>query len=583
MVVIGDLYNVVTEVRGAPGTTQQFTFSLRNAGNQAGVITVELYDHNGNLVGSKDFYLEPGQTTSSYIEATIPSQVGTYTWTMIAVAGEPTDSVDITVVVEARSIAKFVSVSPTQFARKPGETVTISFTVQNTGYDGNIDVVLKDQNGNVIWQKTYYILSGDTTEDSVTITVPSQPGTYTYTLEAYGYVGSTRVDTPDDTVTITGEVGYPHFTITNYPDVVTQLPNTPVDITIRVLNDGVVTGTVRVELYDENQNLVAQQEVQLYAGVYQDITFTITTPSTVGYHTYTVKAYNIDTGNYDDQKSFYVNVVASGNPIADITKVSPTTVTAKPNQTISFYVEVQNIGDVVGDIIVQLIDHNGNVVDSEAFASVSPGETRSTSLYGVAPSQTGTYTWQVVAFASSQTEPDEIVKVTVTVSVNYAVTITEVNPSYIEGNSGDRVTITWWVRNDSDVPATIVTKLLDNNMNVIVQYTAEMSPGDLLSFSYTITLPNVDQCTQMSYYVTASIDTLASDEKNIGLYVCPPPTQAQPTPTPPTEEFAQQLQQFIDSLLATIMNILLTVVYVQLMVALMTAIVSSLSRTFGVR
>jgi len=92
---------------------------------------------------------------------------------------------------------------PSTVSGTPSETKTISVTVANNGdTDGDCTVRIKDHNGNVVASDTKTITAGGSETYSLSITLPSETGTYTWTIEAYNVTN----DTVDDTKSFTVEV-----------------------------------------------------------------------------------------------------------------------------------------------------------------------------------------------------------------------------------------------------------------------------------------------------------------------------------------------------------------------------------------
>jgi hypothetical protein len=81
-----------------------FAATVANIGSAAGNATVEVFDHNDNLVGKVNLSLQPGESITVQIGITLPSASGTYTWTVSvrnALTGNTDDSEAFTVVATA--------------------------------------------------------------------------------------------------------------------------------------------------------------------------------------------------------------------------------------------------------------------------------------------------------------------------------------------------------------------------------------------------------------------------------------------------------------------------------------------------
>ncbi|RLG74653.1 MAG: hypothetical protein DRO14_05510 [Thermoprotei archaeon] len=95
---------------------------------------------------------------------------------------------------------------PSTVSGTPSETKTISVTVANNGdTDGDCTIRIKDHNNNIVAEDTKTISAGGSATFTLNITLPSDIGTYTWTIEAYNVTN----DTVDDTKTFTVEVTAP--------------------------------------------------------------------------------------------------------------------------------------------------------------------------------------------------------------------------------------------------------------------------------------------------------------------------------------------------------------------------------------
>jgi len=92
---------------------------------------------------------------------------------------------------------------PSTISGTPSETKTVNITVANNGdTDGDCTIRIKDHNGTVVAEQTKTIVAGSSETYSLSITLPSSSGTYTWTIEAYN-VSTSNVD---DTKSFTVEV-----------------------------------------------------------------------------------------------------------------------------------------------------------------------------------------------------------------------------------------------------------------------------------------------------------------------------------------------------------------------------------------
>ena len=75
----------------------------------------------------------------------------------------------------------------------------------------------------------------------------------------------------------------------------------------------------------------------------------------------------------------------------------PSLVVADPGASFTVTVEVHNVGDESDTFTIELIDHNGNVVDSVVGVAIDPCASATVDLTGTAPTTEGRYTWKVRA------------------------------------------------------------------------------------------------------------------------------------------------------------------------------------------
>jgi len=107
-------------------------------------------------------------------------------------------------VVELANVPQFNIVNyPSTITGTPNSTKTISIAVANNGdTDGDCTVKIKDHNGTVVAEQTKTIAAGSSETYSLSITLPSSSGTYTWTIEAYNVSTSNTDDTKSFTVSV---------------------------------------------------------------------------------------------------------------------------------------------------------------------------------------------------------------------------------------------------------------------------------------------------------------------------------------------------------------------------------------------
>jgi len=92
---------------------------------------------------------------------------------------------------------------PSKVSGYTGEQKIVDITVENQGVsDGTVELRVKDHNGNVVASQRQTIPAGSSYTFSITITLPSTVGTYTWSIEAY----NVSTDNVDDSKSFTVEV-----------------------------------------------------------------------------------------------------------------------------------------------------------------------------------------------------------------------------------------------------------------------------------------------------------------------------------------------------------------------------------------
>jgi hypothetical protein len=293
-------------VSGPAGSQQVFAATVENAGSAAGSATVKVFDHNGNLAGTANLTLQPGESATVKINITLPSASGTYTWS-VSVWNELTARVDdsktFTVVATTPS-PTFQIVSWNQTIAGPaGSKQRFVAVIRNTGSGaGIVEVRVLDSAGALVNSTRITIQAGSQATAALTITLPSTMGTYTWRVDAV----NTATGSVDDSKSFTVIAQQPLFTITSWNQSVAGPVGSKQKFTATITNAGNGEGTVRVEVRDHNNALVNSSTLTLPAGGQSTIALTITLPSARGTYTWRVDAVNTATGSVDDSKSFTV-------------------------------------------------------------------------------------------------------------------------------------------------------------------------------------------------------------------------------------------------------------------------------------
>ena len=191
-------------VSGPAGSQQVFEATVANIGSAAGNATVEVFDHNDNLVGKVNLSLQPEESITVQINITLPSASGTYTWS-VSVWNELTARVDdsktFTVVATTPS-PTFQIVSWNQTITGPaGSKQRFVAVIQNTGSGaGTVDVKVLDSAGALVNSTQITVQAGSQATAALTITLPSTMGTYTWSVIAVNNATGSVDDTKSFTV-----------------------------------------------------------------------------------------------------------------------------------------------------------------------------------------------------------------------------------------------------------------------------------------------------------------------------------------------------------------------------------------------
>ncbi|MEZ0346377.1 MAG: hypothetical protein ABWK01_07490, partial [Infirmifilum sp.] len=187
----------------------------------------------------------------------------------------------------------------------PSGKARLVFTLANNGaVPGAARVEVYNHSGGLVNQTLLAVPGGSQATGELTVTLPPTPGTYTWTIKVY----NNATGVYDDSKTFIVAVQTPVFRITSYNTSISGLPGSTAKLVVTVSNDGSVPGTARVEVYDNTGALKASQTLTINAGSTSTASLALTLPSNTGTYTWTLKVLNVQTGVYDDSKTFTVRV-----------------------------------------------------------------------------------------------------------------------------------------------------------------------------------------------------------------------------------------------------------------------------------
>ncbi|MCC5997793.1 MAG: hypothetical protein LM573_01815 [Thermofilum sp.] len=187
-------------ITGAVSSRQLFNVTVTNSGNATGTVRVRVLDQAGNTVNSTVLAVSPGASVATSLALTLPSSSGTYSWTVQAVdnaTGTIHDSKPITVRAVVYQPKFSIQSYNTSITGAAGSKQKIVVTVANTGNaTGAVQVSIIDNNGNTVNSTTLSIPAGQTATATLTVTLPSSRGTYTWkinvTNQATGKIDDTK-------------------------------------------------------------------------------------------------------------------------------------------------------------------------------------------------------------------------------------------------------------------------------------------------------------------------------------------------------------------------------------------------------
>ena len=173
-------------IAGPVGSKQRFVAVIQNTGSGAGTVEVRVLDSAGALVNSTQITVQAGSQATAVLAITLPSTMGTYTWRVGAVntaTGSVDDSKSFTVIAQQ---PLFTITSWNQSVAGPvGSRQKFTATIKNAGNgEGTVRVEVRDHNNALVNSTTLTLPAGGQSTITLTITLPSARGTYTWSVIA---------------------------------------------------------------------------------------------------------------------------------------------------------------------------------------------------------------------------------------------------------------------------------------------------------------------------------------------------------------------------------------------------------------
>jgi len=323
----------------------------------------------------------------------------------------------------------------------PGERIhNFYLIIKNMGDSGGRFVlrILNYTSSAVYETAPIFLEVNDTFSFSAGFKVPSEEGTYSFTIEVCNnetgsiddiktftlivrraprfliseYVlpgitilskGSTHGPHPE--LTIDFDKATPTIHIAEFYGETTALFGQKINGTITIKNDGVEGGKCTIRIVDENGSVIHTESAWIPAGSSHNFTYTITAPSSlkeltrydpallesVFYYKYIIEVYNEELQKLDDYLKFKVRVAESVFKIMDYPKV----VVARPGERVTIEVTLKHYSiNTRSRFELTLRDYMGYIVD-EVFLGLGSGEAETYTLEFTAPTEEGEYQYRI--------------------------------------------------------------------------------------------------------------------------------------------------------------------------------------------
>ncbi|WP_442951189.1 DUF7507 domain-containing protein [Paenibacillus sp. 481] len=469
----------VDQAQANPGDTVFFTITVINTGGVT-LTNVVISDPVLSFLNTIPS-LAPGASVIETIPFIIPDDAvaGSSFSNVVTVTPTETGPQQGTTTVTVNDVpAITLTKTPDRDNALPGDTITYTITVTNTGNIPLTNVIVSD------------VLLG------LSVTIPalaigqSQSFTPTFTVPAGTPIGtvitnvSTVVSDQTTSVEATAKVLInplpPELTVVKTPDRVTAAPGDTVTYTITVTNPGTVILT-NVVLSDDTLG-ISQSIDTLNPGESQPFTFSFIIPTgTPNGSVITNVAVAISDQTNPEQGTASVTVDPS--PSLQVTKtLNPTQ--AVPGQTVTATILVQNTGNVD---LTNVVITDPTLNFRSVIPSLAAGSMISIPILFVIPNvPAGTVLTNTATASSDQTVPTSATaSLTVLPMIQELSLLKQVSPSV--ASPGDTVTFTFEIRNTSNAPLTNL-RFIDDLLGI--DKTVDFIPAGLfITLSRTFTIP----------------------------------------------------------------------------------------------
>lgn len=441
------------------GEPLNVTVTIENTGEQTDEQTIELLDATGTVLDAASVELSGGETAT--LTLTWENTTGTAGDHDLEIASGD-DSATVSIVIEEPVEPPFFSIAITAAndSINVGDDLEVEVVLTNTGEQRDEQSIeLRD-------------FSGDSV-DAQNVTL--EPNTSTSTILSW-------TPTPDDIGTGTIQVASANESATH--EVTVEAPPTPanfqvtfgemnasvlegdaLDVAVDVENVGETAGEQTIELYDVNGVLVDSTMVALEANETASLEFVWETELGLEPGTITVASANetVTKAITVDERSpaaFQVTVVGTNEPIT-------------VSETLEIEVLVENVGELMGEQSIELLDADGAVLDS---ITVELGESESETIL---------LTWSTAETDDGMSDlkiANEDRETTITAAIDPAPSPAAFDVSVIDTNepiaAGDTLVVEAELENRGEEPGEQTVELIDGDGEVIDSATVFLEGGE---------------------------------------------------------------------------------------------------------
>ncbi|MEM3782199.1 MAG: hypothetical protein QXX32_01500 [Thermofilum sp.] len=392
--------SVLLKIEAVSVSSNRLTLYIRNIGNEEIKIDkVSLDDPATGLskyiVDVGPLTLKPGQLETVNVSLPTGIQAGKYALRVLSTSGISiaTYVLDISSVSQQPlqfPLFSIVSYNSTILGAPSSSERLVVGLVNDGGASGVAVVRVLDSSGNVASSASVSLSPGQRTDVSLSVVLPPASGNYQWRIIAINNVTGNQDDAK--TVLVQVVTYTPVFYIASYTGNITGAVSSRQLFDVTVTNSGNATGTVRVRVLDQAGNTVNGTVLAVPPGASVATSLALTLPSSSGTYSWTVQAVDNATGTIHDSKPITVRAVVY-QPKFSIQSYN-TSITGAAGSKQKIVVAVANTGNATGAVQVNIIDNNGNTLNSTTL-SIPAGQTATTTLTVTLPSSRGTYTWRI--------------------------------------------------------------------------------------------------------------------------------------------------------------------------------------------